>query len=269
MIKLLNKFLNFLNFNVNRRKSIENKNTCSELLTDKECEEYALSQTNKDRLDFICQKILDFKQKNNKKTINLLEIGAWAGFSAIRFSKIPGIKVITVDPWEVYSEINQNKNFYSKDGTRYKMRKAIEENKIINFFKKNTQNIDNISFIRERSENAFKLFNENYFDVIYIDGDHSYNGVYKDIKGALEIIKKPGLICGDDLEKQVFELDKSFLDKESDDFIDYKAFDYSMPPSYSFKSKKQINFHIGVTFAVNNLLGRVEESHGAWVKKII
>ena len=267
MIKLLNKLFNSLNFNLDTRRNIENQHTWSEFLTNKECEEYALSQTNENRLEFICKKILDFKQKNNLKTINLLEIGTWAGFSTIRFSKIPDIKVLAVDPWEIYTEINQIS--YSPEGTRSKMRKAIEENKIIKFFKKNTQNIDNISFIRERSENAFKLFKENYFDVIYIDGDHSYNGVYKDIKGALEIIKKPGLICGDDLEKQVFELDKSFLDKESDDFIDYKAFDYSMPPSYSFKSKKQINFHIGVTFAVNNLLGRVEESHGAWVKKII
>ena len=268
MIKLLNRFLDFLNFNIDKRRTIENKNTWSDLLTDKECEEYALSQTNKDRLDFIVQKILDFKQKNNQKIINLLEIGAWAGFSAIRFSKIPGIKVITVDPWEVYTEISQNKNFYPKDGTRFKMKKAIEKNKIVRFFKKNIQNSDNISFIRERSENVFKLFKENYFDIIYIDGDHSYNSVYNDIKGALKIIKKPGLICGDDLEKQVFELDKTFLDKESIDFIDYKNFDYSMPPSHSFKSKK-INFHIGVTFAVYDTLGKVESKNGAWTKEII
>ena len=239
MIKLLNKFFDFLNFNINKRSSIENQHTWSEYLTDKECEEYALSQTNKDRLDFICQKILDYKQENNQKKINLLEIGAWSGFSAIRLSKIPGIKVITVDPWELYSEINRNKNFYPKDGTRFKMKKAIEENKIVRFFKKNIQNSDNISFIRERSENVFKLFKENYFDIIYIDGDHSYNSVYNDIKAALKIIKKPGLICGDDLEKQVFELDKTFLDKESVDYIDYKNFDYSMSPSSNrFKSKK-------------------------------
>ena len=35
-------------------------------------------------------------------------------------------------------------------------------------------------------------------DWIYIDGDHSFEGCYTDLKYALEVVKPSGLIIGDD-----------------------------------------------------------------------
>lgn len=42
------------------------------------------------------------------------------------------------------------------------------------------------------------MFPDEHFDFIYIDADHSYNGVVKDIEAWWPKIKKGGLFCGDD-----------------------------------------------------------------------
>jgi hypothetical protein len=47
---------------------------------------------------------------------------------------------------------------------------------------------------------VLKTFPDNYFDMIYIDGDHSYNGVKKDITVAFNKIKNGGYIMGHDYE---------------------------------------------------------------------
>ena len=43
-----------------------------------------------------------------------------------------------------------------------------------------------------------KFFPEGYFDFIYIDADHSYNGIKEDIKIWTPLVKKGGLIGGHD-----------------------------------------------------------------------
>lgn len=45
-----------------------------------------------------------------------------------------------------------------------------------------------------------KTYPNDYFDIIYIDGDHSYDGVTNDLKESLRIIKNGGIICGHDYE---------------------------------------------------------------------
>ena len=53
------------------------------------------------------------------------------------------------------------------------------------------------------SDDAFQHFLDNdiKFNYIYIDGDHSYEQVLKDIQGAEKVISKNGTIAGDDWNK--------------------------------------------------------------------
>ena len=53
-------------------------------------------------------------------------------------------------------------------------------------------------FLETSSEKASKLFDDEYFDFIYIDADHAYESVKNDLSYWWLKLKKGGLICGDD-----------------------------------------------------------------------
>lgn len=58
---------------------------------------------------------------------------------------------------------------------------------------------ERVSILRMRSENAVHLFDDEYFDYVYIDGEHSYEAVKRDLQNYLPKIKCGGYLIGDDL----------------------------------------------------------------------
>ena len=44
------------------------------------------------------------------------------------------------------------------------------------------------------------------YNGIFIDADHSYDAVIKDIKNSLDLIEENGIICGDDLNLQMHQV---------------------------------------------------------------
>ena len=69
-------------------------------------------------------------------------------------------------------------------------------------------------FIENYSNDFFKKTNELY-DLVFIDGDHSYKGTMIDLYGADKILKKNGLMIIDDvLHLDVKKSLKNFLDKK-------------------------------------------------------
>ena len=52
--------------------------------------------------------------------------------------------------------------------------------------------------MRKKSSEAFKNFENNFFDMIYIDGNHLYDFVLSDLVNSLDKIKNDGLIICDD-----------------------------------------------------------------------
>lgn len=57
-----------------------------------------------------------------------------------------------------------------------------------------------VDVVRSPSWEALDLTKMNTFDIIYIDGDHSYEGVKRDLELAYMCIKDGGYICGHDYE---------------------------------------------------------------------
>lgn len=138
-------------------------------------------QASRDLLD-------DLIERNHVKTV--LEIGTFVGLSTSWFAQRVQ-RVITVDPFDAINRIN-----YLNDDL-----KKIAQFQYLHF-EKNTAPYDNITVIPVTSENAFRYIVQQLFggnvsiDLVYIDGSHEYEDVYKDIKMWNTIAKK--VICGDD-----------------------------------------------------------------------
>jgi len=67
-------------------------------------------------------------------------------------------------------------------------------NQIINKY----SNKENVKIIKSKSDEASLLYQDEYFDWIYIDADHSYEAVLNDIKKWFPKLKKGGILSGHD-----------------------------------------------------------------------
>jgi len=88
-------------------------------------------------------------------------------------------------------------------------------------FKNLSHHWDKIVLVTRTSVNASKLFSDEFFDFIYIDGNHNYDSVRQDIDVWFPKVKKGGLLGGHDydirnIERQdVTEAVKDFAKENS------------------------------------------------------
>jgi len=75
---------------------------------------------------------------------------------------------------------------------------------------------DGVEFIEMPSDKAYKLIKEKA-DFIYIDGDHSYEQVIKDINNYYPLLKEGGILAGHDIigEKGVLKAVIEFCSKNN------------------------------------------------------
>ena len=63
---------------------------------------------------------------------------------------------------------------------------------------KESGNENKAKVLRTTTEEAATLFKDGYFDLVFIDADHSYEGVKADIKRWVPKVRAGGLVCGHD-----------------------------------------------------------------------
>ena len=109
-----------------------------------------------------------------------LEIGSWEGNSALFILTNFNVKnVVCVDIWE---DIN------FKD-----IQKSNYEN-----YKKNIEEFLNKVKTYKGTSDSFFLNQRENFDVIYVDGSHETDQVYKDIKNSWKVLNNKGVLICDD-----------------------------------------------------------------------
>ena len=118
--------------------------------------------------------------KTLPENFKYLEIGSLEGNSALFIiNNFKVKKVVCVDIWEdeKFKE-EQHKNF--------------------NNYKKNINEFSNIVETFKGSSDSFFLNQKDKYDVIYIDGSHEADQVYKDIKNSWKILNMNGVLICDD-----------------------------------------------------------------------
>tara|TARA_B100001029_G_C15016155_1_gene427481 strand:- start:74 stop:766 length:693 start_codon:yes stop_codon:yes gene_type:complete len=153
--------------------------------------------------------------KQFKKKSIIAEIGVWRGdFSQEIVVNANPKELVLVDPWIYDEEIRGCAPQFK--GSEPINQKFFDDAK--NFTYKKFESLDFVKILHMNSENASSKFDNNYFDYIYIDGEHSYKAVIKDLKSWYPKLKINGKIFGDDFYWR--EEDNSFSVKKAyEDFI--------------------------------------------------
>ncbi len=136
-------------------------------------------------------------QKMPKKSIGA-EIGVHKGdFSERILEIVLPKKLHLIDPWKLEQDEIYEKSLYGK-------KKIVDQNimdeRFQNVKKRFKKEIKNNQVIIERgySEDILKDIQNEYLDWVYIDGNHLYEFVKKDLELCFLKIKNGGYICGDD-----------------------------------------------------------------------
>ena len=122
------------------------------------------------------------------RPIKYLEIGVSEGDNIIQvansYCKNPDSKIYCIDPWQDYDEYPEYKG---QQSVKY----DIAMNNISPY-------ADKCIIHRGFSEDIVPTFPDNYFDIMYVDGNHETDYVYRDGCMSFQKLKKGGYMIFDD-----------------------------------------------------------------------
>lgn len=121
----------------------------------------------------------------NEKELKIAEIGVYQGrgtsiWNTILINEGVDYKYKAIDHFQGSTEHIKNFDYY---GSTLKNLEPI---------------IERIEVIKNDSTSESKNYDDEYFDIVYIDASHEYEYVKEDILNWLPKVKIGGIICGDD-----------------------------------------------------------------------
>ena len=137
------------------------------------------------------------------RPINYLEIGTFYGANLLSVAKTyaqhSDSVLFCIDPWQDYNEYPEYKG---------------EQMNIYNTFLSNIQEYgkDNIKIHRGFSHQIIPTLNDDFFDIIYIDGNHNPEYVLEDAVLSFRKLKKGGVMIFDDYGWGGFEHTQKGID---------------------------------------------------------
>lgn len=181
---------------------------------------------------------------------HILEVGSWAGNSIVAWDQATGgtADLCVVDIWDYDWDIGGE------------MARGVQDGLIERLFWNNVRasGIEpRLMVIKDDSCNVLPTLKHNFFDIVFLDGDHRYEGVKADIINAMPLVRDGGILCGDDLQFELNEVDEEVCragvrDRQS----------YIVPPG-------EDGYHPGITLAVSELFQKVSRLWRLWaVRKV-
>lgn len=123
----------------------------------------------------------------------ICEIGVMNGQWAQKMYACNPKEMYLIDCWK-----SQDKILYKDKNNKSNEINEVRYNTVINLFRDNR----NVTIIRKMSEDAVNDFEDEFFDFIYIDANHSYKNVLQDLNIWYPKIKINGWCSGHDLNTQ-------------------------------------------------------------------
>ncbi|MEQ8928086.1 MAG: class I SAM-dependent methyltransferase [Fulvivirga sp.] len=123
------------------------------------------------------------------------EIGAWKGdFTQEILKQTKPSKLFIIDPYK-HVEVYDKAWYGGSDSSQEKMDEVFKS--VQTRFESELYS-GQLEFLRADSTEALSQFEDDYFDWIYIDGNHLYEYVKADLENSFQKIKSGGFITGDD-----------------------------------------------------------------------
>lgn len=127
------------------------------------------------------------------KNARCAEIGVWKGkFSDRIMTESQPQELHLIDPWAFQSEFS-DRIFGGASATGQSDMDAIYRDVCAKFAAN-----ENVMVHRGYSDAILPQFEDNYFDWVYIDGNHHYEYVLQDLRLCMAKVKESGIIAGDD-----------------------------------------------------------------------
>ncbi|MGI9395618.1 MAG: class I SAM-dependent methyltransferase [Boseongicola sp.] len=119
------------------------------------------------------------------------EIGVWnGGFSRVILDTTKPAELHLIDPWAYQPEFSNTMFGRPRNATRMDpMYESVRQE---------FSGDDRVTLHRKKSEEALATFPDNYFDWVYIDGNHNEPFVTADLECCFKKVKPGGIISGDD-----------------------------------------------------------------------
>ena len=129
------------------------------------------------------------REKFGNRPVKIIEIGTYEGRNAKSLLKCLNVSSISfIDPYELYDE--KQLQVIQLEKAKERARKAIYK----------LRGKTEVNWVRKKSQDASKLFENKSADFIYIDGDHRYSAVKKDIELYWPKLKDGGILAGHDID---------------------------------------------------------------------
>jgi len=130
------------------------------------------------------------------------EIGTWKGdFAAVILAKCRPRRLFLIDPWEHRTDEAYEEASYGgrMEGGQQALERMYQD--VMARFASEISS-GQVTVLRSRSTDAAQTFEPESLDWVYIDGDHSYEGVSADLEAYFGAVKPGGLLAGDDYGHQ-------------------------------------------------------------------
>jgi len=177
------------------------------------------------------------------------EVGSWKGLSASVLARVVKANhghIYAIDHWEGVLGSSQDSRAKSED--------------VYCIFRENMRRLGGWDIVHPmvmKSAEALRIFNDETLDFVFIDADHRYKAVKRDIVGWWQKLKTGGMICGHDCEghySQYSEETRGLLDRSLNiECIHDESGNY---------------YHPGVIKALHDIfMGEFEINGGIWYRR--